>query len=97
MVVAWVLLAPTGIMIARYYKFLLGDRKFFGVNFWFTLHLTLMIAVPLISLAGLLIVLSWNQWVWLQPDENVEFSHSIFGIVAISLAFVEVTVTELIE
>jgi hypothetical protein len=94
MIVAWVLLAPNGILIARNYKFLFGDRKFLGVKFWFTLHPTLMMAVPLISLIGLLIVLSWHHWLWIEADEKIEFSHSIFGIVAISLAFVQVTVAQ---
>ncbi len=92
MVIAWVLFAPTGMLIARYYKFLLDKRKVCSVNLWFALHLPIMLSVPIISFVGLLVVLSWLNWKWVQPEsgDEIEFSHSVLGILAISLAFFQV-------
>jgi hypothetical protein len=91
MVIAWFLFASTGIIIARYCKNLLPDKKFCGVQFWFTLHRPIMVMVPVLSIIALLIILSAVDWKWMETEEKLEFTHSIFGIVAIGFAFFQVS------
>ena len=91
MIIAWVLFTSTGVLISRYYKFLIGDQRILKYNIWFALHAPVMILVALISIAALLIILSARRWSWVNADEQpLEFAHSIFGIVTIGLSVIQV-------
>ncbi len=88
MVIAWLFITSTGIIFARYYKYLFGKKLIMDVQFWFFAHRALMTLVMLLSLAGLILVLFYKNWVWIKPEANARFIHSIFGIVSIGLGFV---------
>ena len=91
MIIAWMLIGSTGILIARYFKFIFPDKNLFKIQIWFIIHFSLMISVPIISIMSFLIILSNKNWQWLQvTDSSVMFVHSIFGIVTIGLAFIQV-------
>ena len=91
MIIAWILFASTGIIVARYFKFLLPDVKLCKVKFWFLLHRPLMVCVPLISIAAFIIILWGVGWAWVPlQDDTIIFSHSIFGIVTISFSIIQV-------
>ncbi len=90
MVIAWVFFASTGVLVARHYKFLLGERKFFDVHAWFAIHRPFMIAAPVISSIALLVILAQLNWTWVSTTLALNFSHSIFGICAIILSFIQV-------
>lgn len=92
MVIAWIFCASTGIIIARYYKFLLPTVKICKFDFWFNIHRPLMLLVVIISVVGLIVILSFRNWTWVTTDEPVIFAHSIFGIVTISLAVLQVII-----
>jgi hypothetical protein len=93
MVVAWVLFASTGILFARYYKFLLKEKNILGSKFWFVIHRPVMLLVPVISIIALLVILAKLDWKWVSAKEDkTAFAHSIFGIVAIGLAFFQVNI-----
>ncbi len=88
--------ASTGILVARYFKFMLPDVKLCKIKFWFLLHRPLMVCVTLISIASFIIILWGVEWKWVDPDESVIFAHSIFGIVTIGLAIIQVIIRGLI-
>ncbi len=90
MVIAWMLFASTGILFARYYKYLFTRRKFFGLDFWFVIHRPIMVFVLVFSIIALLVILSQLDWKWISTDRKVAFTHSIFGIFAIIFAFIQV-------
>ena len=46
--------------------------------------------VPVTSIIALLVILAGIDWEWIETEDKVEFTHSIFGIVAISFAFIQV-------
>jgi presenilin-like A22 family membrane protease len=76
--------------ILRYYKFLFPNFNWLDINFWFHLHRPIMIMVPLMSIAAFILILAYNNWNWTDNDIKVNFAHSIFGIVAISVSILQV-------
>ena len=90
MIIAWVLFASTGIILARYYKFIFKEQKLFNSKFWFTLHYVLMILATMITLISFLIILSDLNWKWKSDKKSLEFAHSIFGIIAITFSIIQV-------
>ena len=51
-----------------------------------------MICVPIISIVAFIVILADLEWKWVEAsqDEALEFTHSIFGIVAICLSIIQV-------
>jgi len=90
MAFSWMLFASTGIIIARYFKFMLPEKKLLGTKIWFTIHRPLMVFTCTLSIIALLIILAYLDWKWIKTSEPVNFAHSIFGIVTISLSFFQV-------
>ena len=90
MVIAWVLFATTGILIARYYRFLAPNSEICGVSLWFVLHRLIMLVSTSLSIAGFLIILSQLNWNWVSMNNKYIFSQSIFGIVAIGISVLQV-------
>ena len=90
MVIAWVLFATTGILIARYYKFLASNSEMCGVSLWFFLHRPMMLIATSLSVAGFVIILSQLNWNWVSMNNKYAFSHSICGIVAIGISVLQV-------
>ena len=91
MIIAWLFCASTGILIARHFKFLFPTKKVCDLKIWFVLHRPLMILVAVISIVGFIVILAYEEWSWLEIDDPVAFTHSIFGIVTIGLAILQVT------
>ena len=54
--------ASTGILVARYYKFMLPDVELCNVKFWFVIHRPLMMCVPIINIAAFIIILWGVGW-----------------------------------
>lgn len=90
MVIAWLLLASTGILFARYYKHIFPNTKPFGIQIWFHIHRPFMIATEVLSIIALLIILSDLGWKWVSSQLKVAFAHSILGILTICFAFIQV-------
>ena len=91
MIFSWMVFASTAILTARYFKFMLPDKTICGTKIWFTIHRPLMILTLTLSIISLLIILSYVNWTWIMTSKPVNFTHSIFGIVVIGLAFFQVT------
>ena len=64
MIIAWMIFASTGIIIARYFKSMLPKAKLCKVQCWFVIHRPLMMFVPVISLAAFIIILCEVGWEW---------------------------------
>ena len=90
MIIAWMLFASTGILFARYYKYLYPNIKLCGVQFWFLMHRPIMLLVPILSIISFLIILSQLDWFWVLSSIPVAFTHSIFGIIAIIFSIIQV-------
>ena len=74
----------------RYYKYIFPKSKICGLQIWFVFHVPIMIMVAIISIAGLLVILAGVNWTWTTTDEPLQFTHAIFGIVAIGLVHIQV-------
>ena len=94
MVIAWLFFASTGILFARYYKFIFPEVKFNGVAFWFFVHRIFMIIVPTISVVSFIIILDQLKWRWVSNEKTIEFTHSIFGILAICFSVIQVIMSK---
>ncbi|RNA02804.1 ferric-chelate reductase 1 isoform X1 [Brachionus plicatilis] len=90
MVIAWIFFASTGMVFARYMKFLLPEKTLCGKKIWFVVHSPFMIMVAVISLTSFLVILSAKGWKWIPLIKPVNYAHSIFGIVAISFSIFQV-------
>lgn len=87
MATGWMFFASIGIMFARYYRDILSDVTS-GV--WFLAHRAIMLTVTVLSLIGLVIILGALDWTWVESSDGLALVHSILGIIAISLAFIQV-------
>lgn len=90
MVITWMLLASTGILIARYYKFLFPTIRINNVDFWFFIHQPVMFLVPILTIVGFIVVFAHLKGEWVKTDDRLEFIHSIFGMVALGLSVLQV-------
>ncbi|CAF1098188.1 unnamed protein product [Brachionus calyciflorus] len=90
MVFAWMFCVSTGIILARYYKYILPSIKIQKMMFWFQAHRAIMIFVPICSLAAFLVILADVGWKWVETTSKVSFAHSIFGMVLIGLSLIQV-------
>ena len=90
MVIAWMFCASTGILIARYYKFLLPNVKLFDLQFWFVIHRPLMIFVPIVAITAFIVILADLDWKWVESSERLPFAHSIIGIITIGFSLIQV-------
>ena len=90
MIIAWLLFASSGILIARYYKYLLPNVKLCGVQFWFNFHRILMTFVPVLSIISFIIIFSQLNWEWVSTSDSISFTYSILGILSICLSIIQV-------
>ena len=90
MAICWMLFVSTGIIIARYYKYLLPKKDMCGMKCWFAIHRPLMILASLTAISAFIVILSFMEWTWIEIDEPIQFSHSIFGIVSIGTIVIQV-------
>ena len=91
MVFAWIFCATTGIIFARYYKFILPKARLFNLDFWFNIHRPLMMSVPVVSIVAFMVILADLNWKWVDFELTpISFAHSIFGILAIAMSLVQI-------
>ncbi|RNA44992.1 ferric-chelate reductase 1-like [Brachionus plicatilis] len=95
MIIAWMIFVPIAIIVARYMRFLFKSRHLCGTSVWLAVHRTLMILVPIFSIAGFLVILANLDWKWVSPSRTLSFIHSVFGIAAIALSLFQVLIAYL--
>lgn len=74
-----------------YFKFIFPKTMVFGLQFWFAIHRSVMYLVCIISVIGLGIIFTHKEWKWTDPFLKFNFAHSIFGILTVGLALIQVT------
>ncbi|CAF1480850.1 unnamed protein product [Didymodactylos carnosus] len=93
MIFAWILIVPTGILVARYFKKIIftKDRKLCGEAIWFAFHRLLMSTVAILTIVGFLFIFAYKQGSWTKRSSSTksEFAHSITGIIIISFTFLQ--------
>ena len=90
MSIAWMFCASTGILLARYYKFLLPNVRIFKLQIWFVIHRPLMMIVPVISIVAFILILADLNWKWIETDQKLSLAHSIIGMIAIGFSLIQV-------
>lgn len=94
MIIAWVLCASVGIMMARYYKPMWVDTKACGQKVWFQVHRALMLAAMFISLIAFILILIEKDGLYVLPEELPKKAHPIIGLIAIICSFLNVSHTD---
>lgn len=89
MIIAWILLASTGILFARYYKFIFPETKVSDVAFWFFVHRLVMVMVPVLSLVAFVLIFAQLNWSWVRVGLKIDFLHSIAGAATIGLSIIQ--------
>jgi hypothetical protein len=89
MVFAWIVLASTGILIARYFKRSWTDRKICSKAVWFAIHRTIMTCVAILTLISFILILVYKRGQWISAKNQREFAHSITGILVICFALIQ--------
>ncbi len=79
-----------------YFKFILPNQNICLSNFWLVVHRSFMILTFLISFSSFIVILSYVEWKWVDRSKPVAFTHSVFGILAISLSLVQVSPNNII-
>ncbi|CAF0843835.1 unnamed protein product [Brachionus calyciflorus] len=92
MIISWMILATFGMAIARYYKFIFPDVRLFDLKIWFVIHRPIMIVSYILTFIGFFIILADQNWTWVDKSRPTAFAHSIFGIIVIILAFIQIFV-----
>jgi hypothetical protein len=87
MVFAWILFAPTGILISRYFKRTWANQIVCGEASWFSAHRFILSIATILTILGFQFILVAEEGTWVgSGDEIKHFIHSITGIIVISLA-----------
>jgi hypothetical protein len=94
MVFAWMVFAPTGILIARYGRLLrIGTRRnLLGDSIWFQAHRLALAVAALATLLGFFLILAQTQSTWVDPNlyGQTLYAHSIMGVLIVSFATIQV-------
>jgi hypothetical protein len=89
MIFTWIVLASTGILVARYFKRSWSGRKICDKAVWFAIHRTIMTGVALLTLIAFVLILVYKKGQWISQKNQREFTHSIIGIIVISFAIIQ--------
>lgn len=89
MVFTWFVLVSTGVLVARYFKTCWPDKKICGKAVWFAIHRTLMSSASILTLIAFVLILVHKKGQWIPKEDELEFAHSIVGILVISFAVIQ--------
>ncbi|XP_052807859.1 putative ferric-chelate reductase 1 homolog [Mya arenaria] len=90
MVLAWMLCCTVGIVIARYQKDMLPDKKLFDTKYWFQLHRGSMIGLVVFGVIGFIpIFVELEGYSQLTPpsSKSATKAHPILGIICTVIMF----------
>jgi hypothetical protein len=97
MLIAWLFLAPLGMILARYYKFVFPHTKICNLKIWFVLHRPLMLLAYVVTVCSILIIFADKDWLWINTTNLNAFVHSIIGMTVLGLATLQVSVREFVN
>lgn len=92
MAFTWTAIASNAIILARYYRRLAPSKHMCGYPVWFPMHFFCALCCGLFSLAAFIVILAEKNFYWASSDIDVNFVHSILGVVGIGLCGVQVRV-----
>lgn len=76
-------------MLARYSRTMFLGYEIKSLEFWFASHRTLMQSVFVLTIAAFIVIFYKKEWNWVDSSDTVGFSHSIVGILTISLTAIQ--------
>lgn len=82
MIVAWIGATTIGVFSARYFKKIWSGKQIFGKDVWFIVHQVSMSLTWLLTISAVIII-------WVDVGEWRTSTHSILGIIATSLCFIQ--------
>ncbi|CAF1364790.1 unnamed protein product [Rotaria sordida] len=89
MLFTWIFYVPTGILIALYFKKCWPNRKLCGKPIWFAVHRALMTIATVLTLIAFILILAYKKGEWVSRKENLEYSHSIIGIMVVCFTLIQ--------
>lgn len=82
MIIAWIGATSIGVFSARFMKRVWIGKQLFGKDIWFVVHQFLMCLTWILTIAGVIII-------WIDEGEWDTTTHSLLGIVATVLCFLQ--------
>ena len=95
MTLAWILVASIGFLFARYYRDMFNNLSIMNRHVWYFVHRTAMVFVVCVTFIAFMVILSDLKWAWTDQSDTIAFVHSIFGILAGSMAAIQVDLSGL--
>ncbi|XP_052242233.1 putative ferric-chelate reductase 1 isoform X2 [Dreissena polymorpha] len=96
MTLAWLVCCSIGIVIARYQKDLLPDKKLFSTKYWFQLHRGSMICVMIFGTVGFISIfveLKGYSQLTPPPSKGATAAHPVLGIIVTAIMFINPTMS----
>lgn len=87
MTVVWVLLASTGVFLARYFKSTWAKHSLCGERVWFALHRLSMSLTTVLTLLGFIFIFKHKKGTWVDDDQSSK--HAILGAIVTVLSFIQ--------
>lgn len=92
MVIAWMMFASTGILVARYGRLvhMKGRVEILGELIWFQIHRLALSIASIATLTGFFLILSQTKGEWVDTDNSHLFAHSILGIIIVCCSQIQI-------
>lgn len=91
MILAWVLCASIGIIMARYFKPMWTTKKACGQKIWFQVHRALMLCAMFITIIAFILILVHRDGMFITPEKLPHKAHPILGLIAIICSLLNVS------
>lgn len=83
MALAWLLLAPIGMITAILMKKPF-KKMVVGTELWFTIHRPLMVMTFILTVIGILTVFAFKKWTWIdEKHSKLANQHAVLGLTII--------------
>ncbi|CAH1788474.1 unnamed protein product [Owenia fusiformis] len=92
MLVAWMLTATCGMLIARYFKLHWGSSTLGGKNIWFQVHRTCMLLTLLLVIAGVVVIFVYVKGFAEWHNDTLLDLHPILGLIVTGLVLLNPTI-----
>lgn len=80
-IIAWMVMANLGFIIARYYKPLLPSKQCFGADVWFLIHRILMVSASILTITAFIIIIYDHTGKFDVGSTSFQNAHPYIGII----------------
>lgn len=87
MIFAWILIASTGALIARYFKGAWGNAFICGKAAWFAAHRLLMSVGITLTVVAFFFILVYLQGTWVDRGPTRYYAHATTGVIVVAFSF----------